>query len=441
MSDSFKCLLTTVDKVERIPETERLFRVFIKGWIFVCSANEFIANGLFPEDRSQDQPMAPYKTGDRVIYIQPDSVLNERLIRFAFPEGMAGKIKPDSLEMHRIKTIKIRKNISEGLLLDPKKLEKEYPELAKANLEDDVKAILGIVKYEPSAKDMPRNMTAEGKVKNPLFKEYISLNNIKYYPDLFLEDEPVFISEKMHGSSVRMGILPAFPGPIFKVQKSKKPLFRLFGRNVYRVEFYKKNLILKFKKLMGLPLGNEFCVGSRTVEISLKGYRNGYYPTDIYTRIAKQENIESKLKPGEELFGEIVGHGVQGHYTYGCSPGELKFFAYDVFDHNQNRWLDPEEFIDFCYERGIEHVPVLNKEGKAIDKTLVKMFKPIFVPFSQDLINKVILGDSTIGGQKIREGVVVKSAKDEKDHRIGRKVLKCISPDYLTQKNTPSEWH
>jgi hypothetical protein len=61
--------------------------------------------------------------------------------------------------------------------------------------------------------------------------------------------------------------------------------------------------------------------------------------------------------------------------------------------------------------------------------------------YSIELIEKLKKGNSTVGNQKIREGVVVKSMDESSDPRIGRKVLKCISDDYLTQKVEPTEWH
>lgn len=444
MSDTFKCLLTTVTDIQRTPNTDKLFTVWVKGWVFI-SSGQLVGETLIP----------PYKVGDPVVYIQPDSLLDEKLIKFAFPDGMEGKIKPNSLTSHRIKTIKIRKNISEGLLLDPSKLQVEYPALAKAKLEDDVKSILNIKKYEPPVAALPKGMRVTGKVKNPLFKEYVDMNNQKYYPDLF-EGEKVYITEKLHGTSARYGLLPAFAGPIFRVAEKKsvylfqwmyKPRVKLFDIPT-KVEFYKKNLVHRFKKLLGLPLGFEFCVGSRRVEISLKGYENGFYSTDIYTKIANQDKLMDKLKPGEEIFGEIIGDGVQGHYTYGHKPGEHSFYAYDVYDHNQDRWLDPVEFLLFCQDRNIKHVPVMDEKGNEVDDDKISMYvinchSPEFiaVDYSKELIDKLKKGDSLVGRQKIREGVVVKSFKEEKDPRIGRKLLKCISDDYLTQKVSPTEFH
>jgi RNA ligase (TIGR02306 family) len=448
MSSTFKCLLTKIDKIEKVEGTDRLFRAYVKGWIFLCSG--------IPTPSASDHTgdeivyLPPYSVNDKVVYIQPDSLLDAKLIGLAFPEGMESKIKPDSLESHRIRCIKIRGNISEGLLLDPKKLEEHYPKLKGLTLEEDVKDILNVKKYEAPIKSMPKGMrTSQARIKNPFFKEYIDLNNIKYYPDLFLEGEPVYITEKGHGTSARYGLLPAFPGRILAVTETKpvylfqwmyRPHIKLFNLPV-KVEFFKKNLFLHIKKLLRIPLGHEFCIGSRRTEISLRGYKNGFYSTDVYTKIALQENIQSKLKPGEELFGEIIGSGIQGSYTYGCKEGEHRLLAYDVFNHNENRWLTPVEFISWCYERGVEHVPVLNREGKAIDKTLLKLFGCVSNEFSHGLIDKLKAGESTIGPQKIREGVVVKSMDEKHDPRIGRKVLKVISDDYLTQKNGVTEWH
>ena len=52
----------------------------------------------------------------------------------------------------------------------------------------------------------------------------------------------------------------------------------------------------------------------------------------------------------------------------------------------------------------------------------------------QELIQKYISGDSILaeqhGVKQIREGVVIKSLEEEQSPLVGRKILKCINPDY-----------
>lgn len=405
MSDeTFKSLLTTVTAIQKKEDSERLFHVSCLGWTLLASGID-----------SEEGILPPYKIGDPVVYLEPDTVLDEKLIKFAFPEGMAGKIKPDSLESHRLRTIKLRGSYSQGMLLDPVKLAESYPEIAKAKIGDDVKKILNTKKYEPPASALPKGMKASpsGK-KHPLFKEYTDLNNFKYYPDLFLDGDPVYLTEKIHGSSGRWALLPT-------------------NCNTW----WKK--LLKFLKLLPEV---EFLIGSRRVQIGRTNRKNNFYKDtagDIWTKIAKQYDLANKLKPGEELFGEIAGSSIQKNYEYGHKPGEISLFAYDVM--KDGKFLSPDEFIFFCYDRDIPHVPVLNKEGKAQDPTLLKLFGPAMLEFSHELIDKLKKGDSNVGGQKIREGLVIKPAKEENDPRVGRKCLKIISEDFLGQKKEISDFH
>lgn len=416
MSDTFKSLLTQVTSVAKKEDSDRLFHVSVLGWTL-------LASGV---DGPNGEILPPYKVGDTVIYLEPDTLMDKKLISFAFPQGMAGKIKPDSLEVHRLRTIKLRGSYSQGMLLNPAQMMDLYPKLKNAQLGDDVKGILGTTKYEPPASSLPNgmNVKALGK-KNPHFKEYTDLNNIKYYPSVF-EGKKVFITEKIHGSSARFGMLPTHIGPVIKHKLTRGKWYDIIDfSNV------KKHIL----KRLGLLPTHEFLIGSRRVQISNSNRKNNYYKDtvgDIWTRIAKDLDLGAKLQPGEELFGEIFGSGIQANYTYGCKPGEIKFMAYDVMKDGQ--FLSPEEFLAWCYERGVDHVPVLNKEGKAIDCAILKTCGPVFHDFSHELIDKLKAGDSTVGNQKIREGVVVKPDVETNHPNVGRLALKVISEAYLAQK-------
>jgi hypothetical protein len=54
-------------------------------------------------------------------------------------------------------------------------------------------------------------------------------------------------------------------------------------------------------------------------------------------------------------------------------------------------------------------------------------------PFSEKVLGEETNGDSKIANH-IREGCVVKSVYEENHPRIGRKVLKSISEEYLAKK-------
>lgn len=172
----------------------------------------------------------------------------------------------------------------------------------------------------------------------------------------------------------------------------------------------------KILKLFGLLPEHEFCWGSRNVQIQTKGKHQGFYEMDIYTKTVNQYDLKNKIPKGYGVYGEIIGSGIQKGYTYGLGPGEHELYVYDIWSHKEKRWLNYEEFNAMVDTMGLKKVPKL-----------------YVGPYSKEIVDKLRSGDSTIGGQKVREGVVVKPVIEEMS-TIGRKILKFISDAYYLKQ-------
>lgn len=149
-----KVEVVQIDEVLPHPNADRLELARVAGWHCVVQKGR-------------------YATGDRAVYIPIDSVLSEQLEAKLFPPE--SKIK---LHNRRIKTIKLRGAISQGLLVSP-----EEVGLERVSIGTDVAEKLGITKYEPPAKGSPTSSAGiKPKAhKNPLFREYTEIENWKYY--------------------------------------------------------------------------------------------------------------------------------------------------------------------------------------------------------------------------------------------------------------------
>lgn len=323
-----------------------------------------------------------YQAGQRVVYIPIDAVL---------PPGLEGKLFPIEskvkLKNSRVRTIKLRGAISQGLVITLE--EAGLPNSTAPG--NDVTSRLGITKYEPPVRSTPGMMRGNQVKKvlaNPLFHNYTDIENFKYYNTLFAPGEMVYISEKLHGTSARYAKLPRhFNGWI--------------GKTVHKI-----------LRLLNLRSSDyEFCYGSRNVQLQSKLKYKGYYEANVYAKTAKNFRIEEFLVDGEALYGEIVGDGIQKEYSYGCGVGEHLFFVYDV--QVNGRWLDYSELKSWAFCRNYDLVPKL-----------------YVGPYSREKADELRKGDSVVGGQKVREGVVIKPTI-ESNSMIGRKVLKYINDEYL----------
>ena len=130
-------------------------------------------------------------------------------------------------------------------------------------------------------------------------------------------------------------------------------------------------------------------------------------PENLYWKAARMYKLDEILLPGYQLFGEIYGKGVQ-KLTYDLESFDVRFF--DLM--KDLKYVDYDDFKAFCAEHKLPVVPEVYRGPW--DKHGVRMAD----------------GQSFIA-KHIREGFVVKPAKERWDHKVGRVVLKAISEKYL----------
>ncbi len=363
---TYKVPLTTIVKVENHPdpETTRLELATVYGFQVVVQKGK-------------------YKVGDEVIYIPIDSIIPYNLEKHLFPEG--SKIK---LNKNRVRQIKIRKAVSQGMLIDPSDILKVYG-FATSVLEADYSKDLEITKYEPPFRETgPREPRLRNRpLENPHFRKYNGVTNLKWAPTRF-EGEEVVIQEKIHGSHIRFGKPPFVANTLWK----------------------------KIKKLVGLVPKYEFSYGSNNVELTNRKNYTGFYGEDIYGSCLARYGVVDRIKDGEFVHGEVYGPGIQKNYDYGAMAHRLVIYDIRVMNEDgTQKWLNPEECEAYAKERGFDFVPVL--------------YSGIF---SYDVLADLTVGPSVLDpNTKVREGVVVKS-KNKYDIEQNKQAFKSINPDYLS---------
>lgn len=353
-------LRVEVVEIEEIlphPNADRLEIAKVKGWFCVVGKDQ-------------------YKVGDTAVYFPIDSMLPQELEEKIFPTD--SKIKLDN---HRVRTIKIRQAISQGLLVSFDVLGIE-----KMPNATDLTDKLGVTKFEPKT-PVTRGRQTSKKESNPYFFKYTDIENYKNFPNRFVEGEIVYVTEKIHGTSFRCGWVPCVADTWWK----------------------------KLKKLLGLLPQWEFVYGSRNVQLQNK------FRDNLYAEAVDKYGLKEKLTNGQCLYGEIYGDGIQKGYTYGCKTNEHKIVVYDLkielSSDGQKGYIDSDSLFNWCALNDIPHVPLL-----------------YFGAFDYAAIKKMTEGNSVLcPEQKVREGVVIKPEFEVYDH-MGRKVLKLVSDEYLLNK-------
>lgn len=308
-----------------------------------------------------------YQAGDLVAYIPEAAMLPPPVLRKLQLEGSSLLAGP---EKNRVKAIKLRGILSQGLCYP---IEPDWVE------GQDVATLLGITKYEPP---IPAHLM--GQVQNIGTENtfHFDIENIKAWPNVLQDGEPVVFTEKIHGTWSCFGLQDNVPGLIVSSKG-------LFGQG------------LAFKDVPENAL-------------------------NLYKRVASYLKIEERLR---QLFGSnvyLLGEvfGVQD-LKYGASTAADEKVGFRIFDiylgkAHQGRYLDDKELDQACTQLHLPRVPVLYRG-----------------PFSKTELAAHTSGAETVSGSAlhIREGVVIAPQTERNHLRLGRVKLKSVSSDYLLRRD------
>lgn len=313
-----------------------------------------------------------FNVGDKALFVPIDAVP---------PAWMVDKYGLEYLKNgSRVRTVRLRGEISQGLLLT---LEHLPPGVSADKL--------GITKWEPPEPAYFQGRSGPMATRNrpnPNFTRYCDPENIKNYPDVFKPDDLVVVTEKIHGANGRWGWVP---------------------------RYYKKGFWGGVKRLLlGRWLNEwEWCVGSRRVH--LVGGNPCFYEGNPWGKIAAKYDLKNVVPKGHTLYGEVYGPGIQD-LTYGRNEIDVVFFD----AKKGERYLDAYDFFALMHSLALPRVPYL--AGREWG-------------FVAELLPSLLCGPSALHSGTIREGVVIKAADESNTCRIGRKILKTFSDEYLLRKN------
>ncbi|WP_333767565.1 RNA ligase (ATP) [Streptomyces sp. IBSBF 2435] len=311
-----------------------------------------------------------YRTGEFAVYIPEQAVLPDPLIAEL---GLTGRLAGGAA--NRVKAVRLRGELSQGIVCRPAAL--EGSDLARASAADeDFAERLGITKWVP-----PVPVSMSGDVESaPDLLPWIDIENLKRHPDIFAPGDLVTVTEKLHGTACCL----TFHADSGAVHVTSKGL----GSQRLALTEAPGNLYWRAVRGHGLP----------QLAADLAGKLGA-------TRIG--------------IYGEVYGSGVQD-LGYGVDarralPG---YAAFDVCAEIGGRltWLDPAELP-------VGQLPLVPR-----------LFHG---PFDVDRVLELAQGRETVSGRgaHIREGVVVRTADDTYSPVIGgRAIAKVVGDAYLTRK-------
>jgi RNA ligase (TIGR02306 family) len=271
--------------IQPIPGADAIMVAKVKGWNVVVKVNE-------------------YKVGDLAVYYEIDSFLPVRP-QFEFLRKSSFK-RMGSSEGFRLKTIRLRGQISQGLLTP-------IPEgISNPKEGDDLTEALDIVKYEPP---IPAQLAGKIKGTFPSFipkTDEIRIQNFESEVGFSPVGERAYVTEKLDGTSFTC----YFNNGVFGVCGRNWELSETSDNSLWRM--------------------------ANVLQLKEKMTKHG-------------KNIA--------LQGELVGAGINGN-LYGLSDHKLYFFTgYDI-DKGRRMFFDELEWVLFGLQ--LQMVPLLEKYGFVI---------------------------------------------------------------------------
>lgn len=297
-----------------------------------------------------------HQVGDFVVYCEVDAWIPHDLAPF-LSKGQEPR-EFNGVKGERLRTVKLRGALSQGLLLPIETGIGGYPYIKSSNGEqvvvhegEDVSEWLDIQKYEPPipaqlAGLIRGNFPAQGRKTD---QERIQ-NVYQDVKDLDIEYE---VTEKLDGSSMSV-----------------------------------------------LWIDGEFHVCSRNLSIKLEDENNSM--VKVARRYGLQEAMD-KLARNIQISGEIIGEGIQGN-KYNIKGQD--WYVFDVYDIDQGRHLTPKERWDLLgsHFANLGQVPHIGTskigadlesilktaEGKSLLNTKTEREGLVFKAMDRDLSWKVI---------------------------------------------------
>ena len=282
MSERAMATIRKIDAIDPIEGADQIEVATVGGWKVVVKKNEFEVNSL-------------------AVYLEIDSWVPNELAPF-LTKGTEPR-EYNGVKGERLRTVKLRGQISQGLLLP---LEPTCKNIESLLFEDlDVSVPLNVQKWE---RPIPAQLAGQVRGNFPTLvpkTDQERIQNLSKQFDKFMEDT-WSVTEKLDGSSCT---------------------------------FY-------------LDDEDQFHVCSRNLDLK-EDENNSFWKT------AKKYDVEGIMRrnsmQGMAIQGEMIGEGIQGNQY----KVVLDFYVYDMYNTRTGEYILPSQLKAACERLGLNHVPIL----------------------------------------------------------------------------------
>ena len=308
--------MSTVRRIDRLLPVEGADRIecaVVGGWMVIVKKGEFIE-------------------GELALYLEIDSWVPHALAPFLTPEGKEPK-EYDGVKGERLKTKKIRKVLSQGLLLSLPGIQ-QFVNNDPAYAPNEGVCLDGIL----NIKKWDNDFTSACGGKDILGGGDLESTTARRVP-----------------GPVRCSTFPPF------LKRTDQERIQNLGRfftsyqdSGYRFEVTEK---LHGTSFTAYRYGGKFGVCSRNQELADDG--------NVYYDIAKTYELDIHLAEGFAVQGEMCGPKICSNmYGFEC----IRLFIFSVYDISEGKYLDPDDAhgrLAVLAGPRVEYVPILEHKTLA----------------------------------------------------------------------------
>lgn len=368
--------------LEKHPNADSLSIAKIKGWQCVVRTLDFETRNVLFMDLNLG------------VYVPLDMIADKDHPLLNFLEGK------------RVKTKKLRGEVSQGVLLPLEKvlatyLIKKFPEEG-----DDLTEILQLKRWEPPVdlKDLLKTKEQKADIPRPDYLDrYTDIENIRNWNQIFQEGDQVIVTEKIHGSNFGAALIS---GKFYIASRNR--VLRTEPVTVRKPRFKNRRM----NKLLEKTFLWRFVTRAEVLAVD----------TTVWHRAAKEFDLEAKLKLVSKDLGnaDVVIYGEvcpTQKLAYGCTPEKIGLFIFDIRARTADKdlgYLPQQQTIELMRKYSIPTVPVY-----------------YVGPFKESLL-ELRSGKSAVpGANHIKEGIVIQPITPQYNTKLGRVVLKLKSEEFL----------
>jgi hypothetical protein len=350
---------------------------------------------------------------------------NNNLFRHAYL-NLNEEVKGYLEDNRRVKAIKLRGHRSDALIMPLASLKYtgvDVTQLQEGDTFDELNGQEICRKFQLRPVRVPGQQVANQsvvRVTERAFPLHIDTANYFRNTALISTSDEVVITQKLHGTSVRIGHVPVQR----KLSRAER-VVKWIDRKLFRGKLNVKIEETEYAYVYG---------SRRVVKDPDNPFETGFYKHDVYSEVGQR--LRGLLPKGFVVYGEIIGwagsQAIQPGYTYQLPKGTNELYVYRVtFVTPDGRQVDLpwNQVKTFCAANGLKVVPEIDVVTRNFYGTPDALEDWVQRFMDQRFVDLPLWGEDAVPTEEgtVDEGVALRVDTD----RLTPLILKAKSPIFL----------